>query len=88
MHQHVCNKHQATYLIRKTNKCFSYTIFPVKKINVEMLNSLFNFSNYSHPQIWKFQGVTLPTDLAPPSLPTLLPASTASVTPQVFSWSI
>jgi hypothetical protein len=37
MHQHVCNKHQAINYFRKTNNVLfflSYTIFPVKKINV------------------------------------------------------
>jgi hypothetical protein len=42
---------------------FSYTRFPINKINVEkifkiMRKSLFNYSLYSHPEIWKFQGVT------------------------------
>jgi hypothetical protein len=42
---------------------FSYTRFLVNKINVEkflkiMKKSLFNYSFYSHPEIWKFQGVT------------------------------
>jgi hypothetical protein len=42
---------------------FSYTRFPVNKINVQkileiMRKSLFNYSFYSHPEIWKFQGVT------------------------------
>jgi hypothetical protein len=42
---------------------FSYTRFPVNKINVEknfkiMRKFLFNYSFYSHPEIWKFQGVT------------------------------
>jgi hypothetical protein len=42
---------------------FSYTRFPVKKINVEkifkiMKKLLFNYYFYSHPEIGKFQGVT------------------------------
>jgi hypothetical protein len=42
---------------------FSYTRFPVNKINVEknfkfMRKSLFNYYFYSHPEIWKIQGVT------------------------------
>jgi hypothetical protein len=42
---------------------FSYTRFPVNKINVEknfkfMRKLLFNYSFYSHPEIGKFQGVT------------------------------
>jgi hypothetical protein len=42
---------------------FPYTIFPINKINVEknfkiMRKPLFNCSFYSHPKIWKFQGVT------------------------------
>jgi hypothetical protein len=46
---------------------FSYTRFPVNKINVEkifkiMRKSLFKYSLYSHPEIGKFQGVT---NLAP-----------------------
>jgi hypothetical protein len=44
------------------NKDFPYTIFPVKKINVEIFlkiyeKLLFNYSLYSHPEIGKFQGV-------------------------------
>jgi hypothetical protein len=52
------------YLIQKNNqRFFSYTIFPVNKINVEkffkiMRKLLFNYSFYSHPEIGKFQGVT------------------------------
>jgi hypothetical protein len=52
------------YLIQKNNqRFFSYTIFPVNKINVEqifkiMRKLLFNYSLYSHPEIEKFQGVT------------------------------
>jgi hypothetical protein len=43
---------------------FSYTRFPVNKINVEkifkiMRKSLFSYSFYSHPEIGKFQGVTI-----------------------------
>jgi hypothetical protein len=42
---------------------FYYTRFPVNKLKVEknfkiMRKSLFNYSFYSHPEIWKFQGVT------------------------------
>jgi hypothetical protein len=42
---------------------FSYTRFPVNKINVDnifkiMRKLLFNYSFYSHPEIGKFQGVT------------------------------
>jgi hypothetical protein len=42
---------------------FSYTRFPINKINVKkifkiMRKLLFNFSFYSHPEIGKFQGVT------------------------------
>jgi hypothetical protein len=42
---------------------FSYTRFPVNKINVEkifkiMRKLLFNYSFYSHLEIGKFQGVT------------------------------
>jgi hypothetical protein len=41
---------------------FSYTRFPVNKINVEkifkiMRKVLFNYSFYSHPEIRNFQGV-------------------------------
>jgi hypothetical protein len=43
-------------------KVFSYTIFPVEKINFKkfkiMRKSLFNYFCYSHPEIGKFQGVT------------------------------
>jgi hypothetical protein len=52
---------------------FSYTRFPVNKIKIEkifkiMRKSLFNYSFYSHPEIWKFQGVTVgPTNLVLPS---------------------
>jgi hypothetical protein len=42
---------------------FSYTRFPVNKINVEkifkiMRKLLFNYSFYSHPEIGEFQAVT------------------------------
>jgi hypothetical protein len=42
---------------------FSYTRFPVNKINIEkifkiMRKWLFNYFFYSRPEIWKFQGVT------------------------------
>jgi hypothetical protein len=45
---------------RKSNKDFSYTIFPVKKINVGiffkiMRKSLFNYSFYSHLEIGNFR---------------------------------
>jgi hypothetical protein len=48
--------------LEKWTKDFSYTIFPLKKINVEkkfkiMRKLLFNFPSYSHPEIWKFQGL-------------------------------
>jgi hypothetical protein len=41
-------------------KEFSYTIFPVKKINVGQIlkilkKSLFNYSLYSHPEIGNFR---------------------------------
>jgi hypothetical protein len=58
------HSHQTIFLFRKSNNdFFSYTRFPVNKINVEkilkiMRKSLFNYSLYSHPEIWKFQGVT------------------------------
>jgi hypothetical protein len=43
----------------KQTRDFSYTIFPVKKINVGnffkiMRNLLFNYSFYSHPEIGNF----------------------------------
>jgi hypothetical protein len=49
----------------KQTMTFSYTRFPVNKINVEknhkiMRKSLFNCFFYSHLEIWKFQGVTVP----------------------------
>jgi hypothetical protein len=53
------------FLFRKPNNDFiSYTRFPVNKINVEkifkiMRKLLFNYSFYSHPEIGKFQGVTV-----------------------------
>jgi pSer/pThr/pTyr-binding forkhead associated (FHA) protein len=53
------------YLIQNNNqRFFSYTIFPVNKINVEKIlkitrKLLFNYSFYSHPKIGKFQGVTI-----------------------------
>jgi hypothetical protein len=42
---------------------FSYTIFPVKKINVGQNFTIKRdhcliFSSYSHPEIQEFQGVT------------------------------
>jgi hypothetical protein len=45
---------------RKSNKYFSYTIFPVKKINIGkvfkiMRKLLFNYSFYSHPEIGNFR---------------------------------
>jgi hypothetical protein len=45
------------------NNDFSYTKFPVNKINIEFFKKyieifLFNYSFYSHPEIGKFQGVT------------------------------
>jgi hypothetical protein len=62
MHHHVCNNHQAFYLIHKTNECFFFTIFSVKKVNVGKFRTerklLLNFSSWSHPKIWKFQGVS------------------------------
>jgi hypothetical protein len=63
MHQHECNSHiEPIYLIQKNQtKAFSYTIFPVKKINVEknfkiMRKLLFNYSIYSHPEVGKYSG--------------------------------
>jgi hypothetical protein len=48
---------------RKSNKNFSYAIFPIKKNkcceNSKIMRKLlFNYSFYSHPEIGKFQGVT------------------------------
>jgi hypothetical protein len=58
------NTHITIYLIYKNQPIvFSYTIFPVKnkclKIYKFMGKSLFNYSFYSHPEIGKFQGVTV-----------------------------
>jgi hypothetical protein len=51
------------YLIPKDNQLFSYTKFTVKKINVGIIlnyeKSLFYYSSYQHPEIRKFQGVTM-----------------------------
>jgi diaminopimelate decarboxylase len=48
------------YLIRKSNRDFSYTIFPVKKNkcwkNFKIMRKLlFNYSLYSHPEIENFR---------------------------------
>jgi hypothetical protein len=63
--QHECNTHIEPIYFYSENQTmtFSYTRFPVNKINVEkifkiMRKLLFNYSFYSHPEIGKFQGVT------------------------------
>jgi hypothetical protein len=57
------HSHQTIFYSENQTMTFSYTRFPVNKINVEkifkiMRKSLFSYSFYSHPEIWKFQGVT------------------------------
>jgi hypothetical protein len=62
MHRHECNTHWTNlFNLENQTMTFSYTRFPVNKINVEinfkiMRKSLFSYSFYSHPK--KFQGVT------------------------------
>jgi hypothetical protein len=55
MHRHECNTHNFLFDSEKSKKDFSYTIFPVNKINVGknkiMRKLLFNYSFYSHPEI-------------------------------------
>jgi hypothetical protein len=51
---------QLLFNLENQTKDFSYTIFPVKKINVGkifkiMRKSLFNYSFYSHPEIGNFR---------------------------------
>jgi hypothetical protein len=60
MHRHECNTHNFLFNLENKTKDFSYTIFPVEKINVEknfkiMRKSLFNYSFYSHPEIGNFR---------------------------------
>jgi hypothetical protein len=60
MHRHECNTHNVLFDLEKSNKDFSYTIFPVKKINVGiffkfMRKLLFNYFLYSHPEIGNFR---------------------------------
>jgi hypothetical protein len=58
------HSHQTIFFIQKIKQWFfSYTRFPVNKINVEktfkiMRKLLFIYSFYSHPKIGKFEGVT------------------------------
>jgi hypothetical protein len=66
MHRHECNTHIEPIYFYSENQTmiFSYTKFLVNKINVEkvfkiMRKLLFNYSFYSHPEIGKFQGVTV-----------------------------
>jgi hypothetical protein len=65
MHGHECNTHIKPFFYSENQTMtFSYTRFPVNKINVEkifkiMRKLLFNYSFYSHPEIGKFQGVTV-----------------------------
>jgi hypothetical protein len=49
--------------LENQTKVLSYTTFPVKKINMEIIlkimrNRCLNFSSYSHPEIREFQVVT------------------------------
>jgi hypothetical protein len=58
------HSHQTIFYLEIKQVFFSYTIFHVKKIKCWknfkiMRKSLFNYSRYSHPEIGKFQGVTL-----------------------------
>jgi hypothetical protein len=51
---------QLLFNLENQTKDFSYTIFPVKKINVGkilkiMIKLLFNYSFYSHPEIGNFR---------------------------------
>jgi ribosomal protein S3AE len=50
---------QLCFNLENETKDFSYTIFPVKKINVEkikiMRKLLFNYSLYSPPEIGNFR---------------------------------
>jgi hypothetical protein len=63
MHRHECNTHiEPIYFYSKnqTMTFFSYTRFPVNKINVEkifkiMRKFLCNYSFYSHPEIGNFR---------------------------------
>jgi hypothetical protein len=55
---------------RKTNNVFCFFLYyiPCKELNVGKIlkiksKSLLKFSSYSHPEIWKFQGVTLVIDI-------------------------
>jgi hypothetical protein len=64
MHGHECNTHKFLFNLENQTKDFSYTIFLVKKNKCWknfkiMIKSLFNYSFYSHPEIGKFQGVTI-----------------------------
>jgi hypothetical protein len=57
------HSHQTIFYSENQTMTFSYTRFPVNKINIEknfkiMRKSLFNYFCYSHPEIEKFQGVT------------------------------
>jgi hypothetical protein len=59
MHRHECNT-QLFICLRKSNKDFSYTTFPVKKNkcwkNFKIMRKmLFNYSLYSHPEIENFR---------------------------------
>jgi hypothetical protein len=60
MHQHECNTHNFYLILENQTMNFSYTIFPVKKINVGkkfkiMRKLLFNYSFYSYPEIGNFR---------------------------------
>jgi hypothetical protein len=60
MHRHECNTHNFYLILENETMDFSYTIFPVKKINVGkilkiMRKLLFNYSFYSHPEIGNFR---------------------------------
>jgi hypothetical protein len=63
------HSHQTIFYLENQTMTFSYTRFPVNKINVEkkfkiMRKLLFNYSFYSHPKIEKFQAVTFePKDM-------------------------
>jgi hypothetical protein len=57
--QHECSTHNRLFNLEKQTKAFSYTTFPVKKINVGnfriMRNLLFNYYLYSRPEIGNFR---------------------------------
>jgi hypothetical protein len=65
------HSHQTIFYSGNQTMTFSYTIFPVNKIECWkifkiMRKSLFNYSLYSHPETGKFQGVT-PLFSSPPA---------------------